>query len=65
MFSAWRSCGVSRATISEPKNIAGSRATCSTRLEEARTPAFTEEDLANAFGGVHFILEQEGRIVSH
>ena len=26
---------------------------------------FTEQDLANAFGGVHFILEQEGRIVSH
>jgi len=26
---------------------------------------FTEIDRQNAFGGVHFIVEQEGRIVSH
>lgn len=26
---------------------------------------FTDEDLMHAFGGVHFIVEQEGRIVSH
>ena len=26
---------------------------------------FTEEDLTHAFGGMHFIVEREGRIVSH
>lgn len=26
---------------------------------------FSEDDLRNAFGGVHFIVEEDGRIVSH
>ena len=26
---------------------------------------FSEEDLMHAFGGTHFIVEREGRIVSH
>jgi aminoglycoside 2'-N-acetyltransferase I len=30
-----------------------------------KDPEFNEDDLRHAFGGVHFLVEHEGRIVSH
>jgi aminoglycoside 2'-N-acetyltransferase I len=47
-----------------PRDVASLRA-----LFEATWPdpddAFTEQDFAHAFGGVHFVVEMDGVIVSH